>query len=556
MSKVLEDGGFEIHPEPEGRIIAFIRVVRHDVFVEEEPWPTWFNLFHWLTNESVITRELLFHKGDPYRERDIQETMRNLRDLQIFSLVSISAVKVPNSEQVGVVVHTRDLWSLRLEHDIQTTGWHIDRLSLQLTERNLFGYDKTASLRFNFFPFNFRIGEAYVDRRVMGEALRLAQSLDVIVNHYSGEVEGSAGIVEFGRPFYDLNQRWAFDVKGSYYTQITRKEEKGRILVYGSDETVEYGDDSDLPLQIYDDEKVSVIATARYRRGRLYKQTFSWGAGFRNREAAPNSETNLSPGLEAAFARDVMPKKRRDLFPFVGYGLYLTRYVVFEDLATYGQSESVRIGPRISAVMEFPLRTFGSSTDSYVPYGELGYVLAKWDALFEVALNASARLEDGRVVDQLLETLARGATPSMLLGRLVASLKWEVRRADTNNTTVSLGGDNGLRGYDSQQIRSEGSDDLILGNIEYRTPPLKWKSVHLGLVLFYDVGSVYQRLDEIKLYHDAGVGLRALFPQFYPYLFRLDFGVPLNKTSHEIMFSFGSPQAVTLHADEDAEVAD
>jgi hypothetical protein len=284
------------------------------------------------------------------------------------------------------------------------------------------------------------------------------------------------------------------------------------------------------------------------------------GAGFRDRAVSPNDETNLPPELEEDFARDVLPKTRRELFPFIGYGLYLPKYVVFEDLATYGQSESVRIGPRLSAVMEFPLRAFGSSTDSYVPYGELGYVWAQWDALFELALKPSARLEDGRVADQLLEMLARGATPSFLLGRFVMGLKWEVRRADTSKTNVSLGGDNGLRGYKSKVIQFKGSDDFILGNIEYRTPPLKWKSVHLGLVLFYDVGSVYQRLDRIKLFHDAGIGLRMLFPQFHSYLFRLDFGVPFNKvpkpsSNAVIMVSFGSPQAVTLHADEDAEVA-
>lgn len=188
LNEVLKDGGFEIRPEPEGRIIAFIRVIRHGVFVEEEPWPTWFNVFHWLTNESVITRELLFHKGDPYRERIIQETMRNLRNLQIFSLVSISAVKVPNSERVGVIVHTRDLWSFRLEHDIQTTGWRIDRLSVLPAERNLFGYDKSGSVRFSRFPFTYRIGEVFVDRRFLGEALKVKESLDLIVNRDSGKV--------------------------------------------------------------------------------------------------------------------------------------------------------------------------------------------------------------------------------------------------------------------------------------------------------------------------------------------------------------------------------
>jgi hypothetical protein len=555
MNKALRENGFEIHPEPEGRIIAFIHVARHDVFVDEEPWPTWFNIFHWLTNETVITRELLFRKGDPYSERVVQETMRNLRGLGIFSLVSIVAVKIPNSEQVGVVVHTRDLWSLRLEHNIQTTDWRFDYFYLQLTERNLFGHQKSASVRFSLFPFTYRVGQVYVDRRFLGEAFRAYESLDLIINRDSGEVEGSVGNIQLGRPFYDLKQRWAFDIIGNYYVKIERDELNGKVKTYKPDETFEYVDETNLPLRVYDDKRVSIRATGQYRHGTAYKQTLITGVGFRNRAVAPNSETNLAPELEAAFARDVMPKTRRDLFPFIGYGLYLPKYVVFEDLATFGQSESVRIGPTVSAVMEFPLRTFGSSTDSYVPYGELGYVWSKWDALFEIALSASARLEDGRVVDQLLETLTRGATPSLLLGRLIMSLKWEARRADTSNTTVSLGGDNGLRGYKSKEIQSDESDDFILGNIEYRTLPLKWKSVHLGMVLFYDIGSVYYRLDRLKFNHASGIGLRLLFPQFHSYLFRLDFGVPLDRSCCEVIVSFGGSQAVTLHADEDAAAA-
>ncbi|MBN1653004.1 MAG: BamA/TamA family outer membrane protein [Deltaproteobacteria bacterium] len=555
MNVVLRKKGLQIHPSPEGRIIAYINIEREDVFIVEEPWPTWINLFHWLTREEVVKRELLFREGEPYREQKIQETMRNLRNLAIFALVSIKAVKLPGSTKVGVVVHTRDLWSLRLENDVQITDWRFDRLFLQLTERNLFGRHKVASVRFSLFPFTYRIGEVYTDRRFLGHDFTLQESFDLIINRSSGNVEGNAGSFLFGRPFYDLSQRWSFDLQANYSVKVVREEKNGEVMAYEIEDSEDGGDVNNKPLRVYDDRAVSLRATGRYRHGNAYKQTFITGAGFQWRAVAPNSESNLAPSQETAFARDVMPKARRDVFPFIGYGLYVPRYVVLEDLATFGQSESIRIGPNVSMLMELPLRAFGSSTDSFLPYGELGYVWSQWRTLVEIAVSASARLEDGRIVDQVLSALTRGATPPFLIGRLVARLIWEARRADTSNTPISLGGNNGLRGYESKAIQFDGYDDLILGNLEFRTLPLKWESVHAGLVLFYDVGSVYRSFDEIKLYHAIGMGLRLLFPQFHRYVFRFDFGVPLNRSCCELLFTFGGAQAVRLTAAEDALVS-
>jgi hypothetical protein len=562
MSRVLQEGGFEIHPEPEGRTIAFIRIDPQDVFVEEEPWPTWLNVFHWRTDRDVIARELLFHAGEPYKENDIQETMRNLRNLGIFSLVSIRAVKIPKSEKIGVIVHTRDIWSLRLSQDIQTTGTHLDRFYLQLTENNLFGRQKNANIRFSLFPFTYRIGEAYIDRRVLNAELMLQESFDLIFNRSSGNVEGSAGALVLGRPFYNLSQRWSYDIQGDYYVQTVRIEKNGKIKTY-IDENSETTDRSKLPLQVYDDKWVSLRATGRYRIGNAYKQTFSAGAGFRDRAVAPNRETNLAPDEKAAFARDVMPKPRRDLFPFIGYELNLPTYVVLQNLATFGQSETVRVGPRVEMIFELPLRAYGSSSDSFVPIGEIGYVWSKWDALVETSLSGSARLENGRVVDQVLHHQYRGATPPLWIGRFVMRFAWDARRADTSNTPVTLGGDNGLRGYRSKEIQFPGANDRILGNLEFRTLPLRWKSVQAGSVLFYDVGSVYKKLEEIDLYHAIGIGLRLLFPQFNRYVFRFDFGIPLNRSPNstrawsccQVMFTFGGEQAVPLTAAEDAFVS-
>jgi outer membrane translocation and assembly module TamA len=198
-----------------------------------------------------------------------------------------------------------------------------------------------------------------------------------------------------------------------------------------------------------------------------------------------------------------------------------------------------------------PLEAFGSSTNSVRFTGDMGYVLAYGEALAEAALGGEARLEEGRVVDQLGTALLRGATPQWFAGRLVLYAGWTGRRQDTSATRVVLGGDNGLRGYDAGTFRVVGGSRLRT-NVEYRTLPLVIESVHLGGVLFYDGGSVYAAVDEIEWQHAAGAGLRLLFPQLNHTPFRLDFGVPLDEGGFSVVVSYGSEQAIPLTAGEDA----
>jgi outer membrane translocation and assembly module TamA len=91
-----------------------------------------------------------------------------------------------------------------------------------------------------------------------------------------------------------------------------------------------------------------------------------------------------------------------------------------------------------------------------------------------------------------------------------------------------------------------------LYNLEYRTRPWLLQSVQVGLVAFYDAGSVYERLSKIKLHHALGAGLRVLLPQFNPYAFRLDVGFPLEQKSYAVLLSYGGDQVIPLTPEDDA----
>jgi outer membrane protein assembly factor BamA len=138
-----------------------------------------------------------------------------------------------------------------------------------------------------------------------------------------------------------------------------------------------------------------------------------------------------------------------------------------------------------------------------------------------------------------------------VFGRFVFRALWDVRDHDTQKTLVSLGGDSGLRGYPAQWFNEFGASKLLI-NLEYRTRPWVISSVHVGAVLFYDAGTVYQHLAEFDLHQGVGVGLRILFPQFNRYAFRIDMGTPvIAPGGYAVQFSYGSDQVVPLTQAED-----
>jgi hypothetical protein len=554
-ARVLAAEHLEVEHAPEGKRIAFIRIVRDDVFVPDEIWPLWLNWFHGRTRESVVKRELLFEQGAPYTDARIEETMRNLRSMGIFALVRIVAVQTGKPGEVGVLVHTRDLWSLRPETSFNFTRRHGSRPLaalntgvLRLTEINLLGMNKAVSAELSMLPQSLTVGESYYARRVFGSTVSVEQSAGLIINRDSHHVEGNLWSLQFGQPLYYLKQRYGWTASYDHQSYVARATRYGEVRSYP---------DADVP---YDGPRARLAYRRRSEEGYLigqmrlgeqYKQTFSLGWDYRALRAAPNAETQLPDELRERFVRDILPKQRTENGPYFSYDIFMPIWATFTNLATYGQSENVRIGPHVLWSTRLPLKAFGSTTNSWVVSGDYGYTLAPRGALIDARAIHSFRYEHDQRVDQRTLLLLRGASPVFSIFRFVASLYVERRKRDTQNTYVTLGGDNGLRGYDSASLGTFGGS-RALANFELRTLPLAWQAVHLGGVIFSDVGSVYRTVDQFHPYYCIGVGARLLFPQFNRYPFSFDAGMSFDPT-FRVVPTITSGQVVPLTATEDAK---
>ncbi len=544
--QLLRRSGLELAPAPEGKRIAWIRIVRDDVFVGDEIWPTWFNWFHATTRERIVRRELLFHEGDPFQVARSEETMRNLRGMAIFALVRIVPVRTDDPDAVGVVVHTRDLWSLRLETAFNVTTF-VNELTLRLTERNFLGRNKLLAGDFVLLPKSYTLDQQFYARRIWGTTFTITETTGVVFNRASGRAEGSVWELEFGQPFYYLRQRYAWLADVEYDDFVARRLVGQKYSVFPSPSA-----DPDGPFanRVWRQHDLTSSLIGQIRLGERFKQTWSGGWDVRALRARPIRETQLPAELAPAFASQVLPRQRTEIGPIFTYDILIPAYQRFENLATYGQSENVRLGPSATLSVRAPLSAFGSNSNSWVFSAAAGFLLAPGGFLIEARAGGRTRYEQDNLVDQRLDGLFRAATPVLCRSfRIVTRALVEAHRNDTARTYVTLGASNGLRGYSSQEFGGYGASK-VLANFELRTLPLEWEAVHLGAVVFYDVGSVYTKLSELRLHHAVGLGLRLLFPQFNREVFSFDAGTSYDP-SFRFVPTFSSGQVVPMTAAED-----
>lgn len=549
LDAVLDREDLALAPARVGEEVAFVRIVRADVFGEDDFWPGFLNALHWTTRERVVRRELLIEEGDAYDQEKAEESERNLRGLGLFALVRVEPVVRAADGAFGLLAFTRDLWSLRLEQATNISGSlsdpTINQLLLQLTERNLFGLGKTAIVRFNLVPKTFSLGQVYIDPRLGGAALSFSESVDLYFARSGGGLEGVAGTASIGRPFYDLEQRWAWNFNAALQRRPIRRLAGHELRTWDDPET----DDVETIGRIWDRDLLSLEASATVQLGGRYKHHLGAGAGFVRDVADPHAAF-ADDGQARRFRDAVLPRDRTDVFPFVTWRGFRATWSTLTDLGTFGRTEDVRTGPFWALTVSAPLAALGGDETSLRVSGNTGWSEAPGGGLWRLELSASGRASTDGVVDRALVASARGATPRMRAGRLVARLIWQGTSHDTQGTVVSLGSDNGLRGYPSGHFLVD-SGNLGLLNLEYRTPPWVFRSAHIAGVVFYDAGTVYARTADLRIHQDAGVGLRWAFPQFTRFAWRFDLAMPF-EGGVQVVFAFGSGQVIPLN---DAELA-
>jgi hypothetical protein len=509
---------------PEGKIIERIVIAPYDVILQEDPFPQFLNWFHVTTQPEVIQRELLFREGDRWSEAQISETARNLRNYLFIAAGRIVACEGSDPQHVVALVVTKDLWSLRANTAFSFVGTELEVLDMELSEHNLLGHTKRATLDFGLNLASWYAGEQYRDPRLLGTELLLKQRADLIVNRGSGHLEGGVTSLSLEQPLYTLDTPWAWNLSGSYRKDIYRFFSAGSlslVFIPGTGEPLPY---------LFNREQLDFKAVLTRSLGHEHKHDFNSGyRAFVHNYSTPAPPTPVLPATTAGFESQVLPRTESAGMLFAGMHSYEATYRELIDIQTFALTEDYRLGLDFNAEMRWASRVFGFSSAFIQPLVTADWSWLVSDDLLTLGSGFNARyqpeISPASDWEDVYGTIrVRNVSPRLGFLRLHSGLRYVRRYNDLDHGFDALGGDSSLRGYPSAFFHGA---NLWSGNFEVRTAPVALATLHFGFATFFDIGGAADNLDAMGAHASAGAGIRVGLPQFNRELLRVDFGFPL-----------------------------
>jgi hypothetical protein len=525
----------EVDPAPHGKRLGRIHVVNQAVFSPRDRFLQFFNMFHWTTREAAIEREVTLRPGDPWDDTKILETERKLRDPILTQRVVIAPVKSAQAGTVDLLVVTRDVWSLRMNSNYEFQEGQLTELTISLSENNFFGYRKQVAIVFDMDQGKYFIGPLYHDRNMAGTRLQLRSFGGPLFGRTTGRLEGAQQSTTLTYPLWSVDSRWGAEASFVYRDSIARLFQ-GRDL-YLLDVHVDDRDHNRVPYE-YRLRQSLLQSTLTRSYGRRLLHRFSAGHELAGLSAAVPSTFDQSPEVRAAFEEAVFPRQELSSALMARYSLTTSRFVTYHDIDTYDLSEDARLGPDASIELNVARRELGSDANFIRPQLTGGYTLdLGGNGYLRFAGGASARLQDGDLIDGRFEAGFKLATPARFGGRLVARASAIALMDEQGNRFLTLGGRDGLRGYLINQFIGQ---TRFVANVEVRTLPVSIWFTRLGALAFWDIGhvagddgevrnpgDVIRTFRTMRPRHDVGVGIRFLIPQLSPLVYRFDWAFPL-----------------------------
>ncbi len=538
VRRVMAERGLVALDDPataEERIITRIEVAAVPVFTPADPVPDSLNALHVTTREHVIRQELLFGQGDAYDAQVVEETARNLRGMAVLTTAAVVPFAVGDPRGVGVLVVTKDIWSLR--HGFVDLFFDPARFSDTLrvrgalTETNLLGLNKSVALRYARDPWTREIGQSFLDRRVLGSRWLFLETVDALFDEETGAT--ARGSYQLVRPFYSLDTQLA--------GQLVFEHDAGTSRALAGAEVSEVvlparpGAPALSAPRQFDRDTWNGGATVAWQSLGSLKHRLGLSLTTAKRDLTPVE------GVPAERREDFFDAiRRRSEFSNVlqlSWALIPTDYHTLRDADVYGVTEDFLAGPQLSASAGLSTSALGSDADFARVAATAGWrVVGRRQLVLGAFLRGGARRQGGGFIDRFVGLDLSMYSPRTAAGRVVWKTSGTLRAANRNQGVVALGGDAGLRGYPLGAVRG---DSAWTSNLEWRGRPLYWMTYQLGAVAFVDSGAAWFEGATPAPLHAVGVGLRWLMPQFNHRLMRLDLAAPADALERaRLVFSF------------------
>jgi hypothetical protein len=435
------------------------------------------NRVHIDTHESVLRAQLLFAEGDEFSARVLGETERALRRLRYIREPKVRVVAFHDG-LVDIEVTASDVWTMSPGLSFGRKGGS-NSTSFEFDDYNVLGMGKRLSLGSHTDAERSSTTFQWKDPNVFGS--RWTSDLD-----YSDNDDGTTSAFRIERPFYSFDTRWT--------AGLSVGQDDGVLHRYALGERA--------------DEFRRGTRTADLHFGTSRGWDDGWvrrfTAGMRFDEARFENDSAYLPSAS-------LPQDRRLSYPYASLEWLQDDFVTGTNLDQIERTEDFEFGKRFMVELGQSAGVFGADRTATLvrAAASRGWRIFPRHTLFFGA-NLSSRLGGGND-NSLFSAAARYYWRTSENTLFYSSLQGDIGHALDGDNDLSLGGDNGLRGY---PLRYQSGSARGLLTIEERFFT-KWYPFHLfnvGAAVFADVGRTFgtNAIDspQLGMLRDVGFGLR------------------------------------------------
>lgn len=466
-----------------GAVIGEIVFDNQNIFATELPDEdvTLFRLanrLHIQTRQSTISNQLLFHTGETYSRQKLEESERLLRTRRYVVDAHIYPFAYRDG-RVDIKVFTRDVWTLQPGISFGRTGG-ANTSGVKLEEANLFGYGKQFSLDYNSNVDRKTTVLDYRDPQLFGSWWALSTQI-------GNNSDGNKKALTVEHPFYSLDTRWS--------AGVSLLDERRINPIYDLGNAV-------------DEYSVS------QRSATFYK---GWSAGLENNwvkrwTAGVTYSDKQFESSQSSLASGYAPPSRKLVYPWVGYELIENQFRKLENLDQIGRTEDLSLGWRSALQIGLAAKAYGADRTALIATGSLSRgERPNEHEILEVQLGASGRVESGQLQNSMFTFSSQYYWRHSPRRLSFLSLQADVSHHLDLDQQLTLGGDNGLRGYPLRYQAGAGRW-LLTAEQRFFSDWYPFRLVHVGGAIFYDMGRTWGDNSlgsrSVGVLRDIGFGLR------------------------------------------------
>lgn len=459
-----------------------INIKIHPIFDESKPEENNYlfrlaNRLHIDTHESVVAKDLLVENGD-YLDKDLlAESERILRTRRYFNNASVTT---RHNDDGQVDVDVFEVWTLVPSLSYSHAGGK-STSGFGLHDSNFLGYGKTVNILHTSSVE--RSGELFNYRDPNTGWHQTALNLS-----YADNSDGKHQYYEWVRPYFALS---TVNAGGITYEQFDQEDS-----LYNAGEIVQTFGHSSEKQEFFYGAKMSLSDKRNIHR---------WNIGY-------TQEEDIFFPLDTDLSDNPLPHNRDLNTSWIEYAYIHDGYIEASNIQQINRIEDINLGFQSRVRLGFANSSYKEYDNSYQFTHNIsqGFFVSEASLLL-AEFRYEGLYNGGKIYNGIIEGNINYHWQNFESGQFYISLEGARGLRLFGDKALSLGGDNGLRGYPAYY---QTGDKRYLLTMEQRFYGEKeWFSLfHMGYAIFYDQGRAWGDSlvpqSETGTLRDFGMGLR------------------------------------------------